>query len=56
MPKGGDVNRRLPQLATYMGHCKVADTYWYLTGIPALMAIAAERFEQAVSTTEGDQP
>lgn len=54
--EGGDVNRRLPKLATYMGHCKVSDTYWYLTGIPALMAIAAERFEQAVSTTEGDQP
>lgn len=54
--EGTDVNRMLPQLATYMGHHKVSDTYWYLTGIPALMAIAAERFEQATATLEGEQP
>ncbi|CAM3620867.1 tyrosine-type recombinase/integrase [Halomonas lysinitropha] len=53
---GVDVNQRLPQLATYMGHCKVSDTYWYLTGIPALMAIAAERFEQAATMSEEEQP
>lgn len=54
--EGVDVHRMLPQLATYMGHCKVSDTYWYLTGIPALMAIAAERFERAAETSEEDQP
>jgi hypothetical protein len=32
-------------LSTYLGHAKVSDTYWYLTGIPELMAIAARRFE-----------
>ena len=32
--------------ATYMGHKKVTGTYWYLTGIPELMAIAARRFQQ----------
>jgi integrase len=48
-----DVNRRLPHLATYLGHAKVSDTYWYLTNIPALMAIATARFEQtAVGSTE----
>jgi hypothetical protein len=31
-------------LSTYVGHAKVCDTYWYFTGIPALMAIAADRF------------
>jgi integrase/recombinase XerD len=45
--EGVDVNAKLPHLATYLGHAKVSDTYWYLTGIPALMAIATERFEHA---------
>ena len=31
-------------LSTYVGHVKVTDTYWYLTAIPELMAIAAQRF------------
>jgi hypothetical protein len=30
----------------YLGHAHVSDTYWYLTGVPELMAIAAERFER----------
>jgi hypothetical protein len=33
-------------LSTYVGHAKVTDTYWYLTGVPELMAIAAQRFER----------
>lgn len=32
-------------LSTYVGHASVADTYWYLEGIPELMAIAGSRFE-----------
>ncbi len=40
-----DVDRMMPLLSTYLGHAKVSDTYWYLTGIPALMAIVAARFE-----------
>jgi hypothetical protein len=32
-------------LSTYVGHAKVSDTYWYLTGVPDLMAIAGQRFE-----------
>lgn len=43
---GEDVNRRIPELATYLGHCKVADTYWYLTAVPELMQIVALRFER----------
>jgi hypothetical protein len=27
----------------------VSDTYWYLTGIPDLLAVAAKRLEQAAS-------
>lgn len=33
-------------LSTYVGHAKVSDTYWYVTAIPELMAIAAQRFAQ----------
>ena len=44
--EGVDVAWAVPLLSTYLGHAKVTDTYWYLTGIPALMAIAGERFER----------
>lgn len=43
--KGVDVNNAILMLSVYLGHSKISDTYWYLTGIPPLMAIAAERFE-----------
>ena len=42
---GADVEQRVAALSTYLGHAKVSDTYWYLTGVPELMAIAATRFE-----------
>lgn len=54
--EGVDVNRRLAHLATYLGHVKVSETYWYLTGIPALMAIATARFEQATLSGAGARP
>jgi integrase len=43
--QGVDVDNAMVMLSTYVGHAKVTDTYWYLTGIPELMAIAAQRFE-----------
>ncbi len=33
-------------IATYVGHAKVSDTYWYVTAIPELMGIACERFSR----------
>jgi integrase len=47
--EGVDVNRAILLLSVYLGHGKVSDTYWYLTGIPPLMAIAAKRFERIAS-------
>ena len=38
---------RVPILSRYLGHTHVTDTFWYLTGIPELMAEAAKRFERA---------
>lgn len=51
--RGFDIDREIIALSTYVGHAKVTDTYWYITGIPKLMAIAAQRFEQF---TRGDLP
>jgi integrase len=43
--EGVDVHERIAALSTYLGHAKVSDTYWYLTGVPELMALTASRFE-----------
>lgn len=39
-----EIDRAILALSNYVGHSEIAHTYWYLTGIPELMAIAAERF------------
>jgi len=44
--QGIDIDRAVLALSTYVGHAKVSDTYWYFTGIPELMSIAAERFHR----------
>ncbi len=44
---GIDVEQHLPELATYLGHAHVTDTYWYLTATPELLQLAARRVEQA---------
>ena len=43
--EGCDIDNAIAALSTYVGHAKVSDTYWYMTGIPDLMAIAGSRFE-----------
>ncbi|MCF8506813.1 MAG: tyrosine-type recombinase/integrase [Caulobacter sp.] len=47
---GADIGNAMAALSTYVGHAKVSDTYWYLTGVPDLMAIAGERFELFAAT------
>jgi integrase/recombinase XerC len=32
-------------LCTYLGHAKISDTYWYLSGVPELMDAIGARFE-----------
>ena len=51
--QGEPVDRRLPVLATYLGHASMAGTYWYLSCTPALMAAAATRVDQR---WEGGRP
>lgn len=51
--EGADLERKLLALSTYLGHAHVSDTYWYLTGVPELMAIAAEHFERLAHDEPG---
>jgi site-specific recombinase XerD len=44
--EGADVQRLLPQLATYLGHVDVAATQRYLTMTPELLREASCRFER----------
>jgi integrase len=43
---GGDVEKKLPALSTYLGHACVRDTYWYLSACPELMQEAARRLDR----------
>jgi integrase len=42
---GGDPDRTLSLLATWLGHSDAAHTYWYLTATGQLMARAAGMLE-----------
>jgi integrase/recombinase XerD len=43
--RGEDVQKLLPQLATYLGHSTLASTQVYLTMTPELLSLANGRFE-----------
>ena len=51
---GTDVDQKMLALSTYMGHAEIFYTYWYLTAVPELMAIAAGRFEQFANLAGDD--
>lgn len=40
------VDHVIDLLSTYVGHARVSDTYWYVTAIPELLALAGQRFAQ----------
>lgn len=44
---GLDVQAMLPRLSTYLGHTNPANTYWYLSAEPELLALAGQRLERA---------
>jgi integrase len=52
--EGIDVDNAMLSLSTYVGHTQVTHTYWYITGIPELMSIAAQRFERSVRGAAND--
>jgi integrase len=51
---GADIDNAMAALSTYVGHAKVSDTYWYLTGVPDLMAVAGKRFETFAAAAVGE--
>jgi integrase len=42
--EGVDVERRLAQLATYLGHVDIRETYWYMSVTPELLTAATTDF------------
>ena len=42
---GVPIDQAMFWLSTYLGHAKISDTYWYLTGVPELMAVIGSTFE-----------
>ena len=53
--QGTEIDNAMVALSTYVGHAKVSDTYWYLTGVPELMGVAGRRFEQFASNPENSR-
>jgi len=47
---GVNVDEHMAVLSTYLGHVSPADTYWYLSATPELMALAAERLDARSGT------
>ena len=41
--KDDAVGRKILALATYLGHSNIRHTYWYLSAVPELLAIASKR-------------
>lgn len=50
---GEDIHQRIGELSTYLGHCKIQDTYWYFSAVPELMALSADRFKHYVEVCHG---
>ena len=42
---GVDVERRLPLLSTWLGHVAPKETYWYLSAVPELLELIADRID-----------
>ncbi|MFN0305524.1 MAG: tyrosine-type recombinase/integrase [Burkholderiales bacterium] len=53
---GTDVDQMMLALATYMGHAEIFYTYWYLTAVPELMALAGGKLERFIDLAgDGDE-
>ena len=50
---GTDIDQMMLALSTYMGHAEIFYTYWYLTAVPELMALAGGKFERFADLAGG---
>ena len=48
--EGQPIDQAMFWLCTYLGHAKISDTYWYITGIPELMDTVGARFARFTAT------
>ena len=53
--QGENVPRAHAGAVTYLGHAKVSNTYWYLTGTPELLQVVGRRFEHFVDPYEAEE-
>jgi integrase len=53
--EGADVAAMMPALSTYLGHSDPANTYWYLSAVPELLAHASARLAAGATTAEGQE-
>lgn len=52
--EGADLDQMMLALSTYLGHTKIVHTYWYLSAVPELMALAGKKFERFVALGMAD--
>ena len=52
--EGTDVDQMMLALSTYLGHAKISYTYWYLSAVPELMALAGGKFEHFTDLGDSD--
>ena len=50
--QGINVDQAMLSLSTYVGHAMVTNTYWYLSAVPELIAVAANKFESYQQAAE----
>jgi integrase len=50
--QGINVDQAMLSLSTYVGHAMVTNTYWYLSAVPELVAVAANKFESYQRSAE----
>ena len=46
----------MPPLSAYLGHVSPVSTYWYLHSVPELLALAAQRLENAEAAPRRSSP
>ncbi len=46
LQRSGEVAGRMPALSDYLGHASPAGTWWYVSAVPELMELTAERLEE----------
>jgi integrase len=44
--RGDEIGQKVLSLATYLGHTSIQDTYWYLSAVPELLALAQARWPE----------